>query len=146
MKAYSSKAIANEFIRLAQNDGGLTHMQIQKLVYFAHAMNLATYNEPLIRETFQAWPFGPVDVKIYLEFKGSGKTKIKELIENVNETIDERSKQLIEIIYDRLGKKSGWELSDFSHKESPWKSVFEKGKSNPITNDSIIKYYRSKEQ
>lgn len=144
MKGYSSKAVANEFIHLAQENGGITHMKIQKLVYFAHAMNLATFNRPLIKETFQAWPFGPVDVTIYLEFRGYGKTKIKELIQNVNETIDERSKELIKIIYNRVGNDDKWELSDFSYKESPWKRVFEKGKSNSITNDSIIEYYRSR--
>ncbi|MBO6042891.1 MAG: hypothetical protein J6P47_00270 [Acetobacter sp.] len=40
---YSSFVVANEFIRLAQKGGGITHMQLQKLVYFAHAQDFVDY-------------------------------------------------------------------------------------------------------
>ena len=40
---YSSFVVANEFIRLAQKNGGLTHMQLQKLIYFAHVESLLKF-------------------------------------------------------------------------------------------------------
>lgn len=145
MVGYNSQTIANEFILLGRKDGGMTHSKLQKLVYFAHAMSLASYGEPLVKDTFQAWPFGPVSVSLFLSLKSCGKNKIIELIDHVNEDIDRRSKELISVVYDRVGKNEYWELSDFSYPDSPWRSVYVKGKSNPITNDSIVRYYTATE-
>lgn len=143
MKGYESKTIANQFISLAMDSGGLTHSKLQKLLYFSHAMSLATYGVPLVKDTFQAWPFGPVSVQLYLLLKERGKEKVKSLFEDVVEKLDDRTKDLIQIVYNRVGENEDWELSDFSHSDSPWKSVYVKGKSNPITNESIVNYYRT---
>ncbi|HEB9328872.1 TPA: DUF4065 domain-containing protein [Campylobacter coli] len=144
--AYCGKKIANEFIRLNCNKNNiLTHMHIQKLVYFAHAMSLATYNKPLVKETFQAWPYGPVNVEIYQELKGSGKDNIISMLKTEDDSaeLDENSKKIIHAVYDKFGGKNAWKLSEISHNNSPWKKVFEKGKSNPISNEDIINYYKS---
>lgn len=143
MKAYSSKAIANEFIRLAQKDGGLTHMQIQKLVYFAHALSLVVYDRPLVEKRFQAWPYGPVDLDVFLVFRGSGKQKIKNLIQNINQTIDSETHELIRLVYKTFGKKTGWELSELTHEGAPWKETYKPGESNIISDEDIKKYYKA---
>ncbi|MBZ7936520.1 DUF4065 domain-containing protein [Campylobacter sp. B0100352/1] len=144
--AYSGKRIANEFIKLSKTKkNSLTHMQIQKLVYFAHAMSLATYERPLVRETFQAWPYGPVNVAIYQELQGSGKKEITKLLKADDDSIDldEESKNIIEAVYNKFGKKNAWELSEISHNDSPWKKVFQENKSNAIQNEDIIEYYKA---
>lgn len=143
MKGYSSKAVANEFIYLSKNNGGITHMQIQKLVYFAHALSLVVYNRPLVKKKFQAWPYGPVDLDVYLVFRGSGKQKIKDLIQNISETIDNETHELITLVYETFGKKMGWELSEFSQEGSPWKETYKLGESNKISNKKIKKFYKN---
>ena len=144
---YPSKVIANEFIRLAQKNGGLTHLQIQKLVYFAHVESLGKHDKPLVRRLFRAWSFGPVDLEIYSEFRGSGKRKIKEEIRYVGDTIDESSKCLIKEVYKEYGDKTGWELSEMSHDTTsylghPWAEVYQKGETGIlIPNEEIKKCY-----
>ena len=145
---YPSKVIANEFIRLAQKNVGLTHLQIQKLVYFAHVESLVKHGKPLVRRLFRAWSFGPVDLEIYSEFRGSGKSKIKEEIWYLDDTVDESSKCLIKEIYKKYGDKTGWELSKISHDETsyfgrPWVEASQKGKTDVlIQNEEIKKCYR----
>lgn len=140
--SYLSTTIANEFIRLAQKDGGLTHMQLQKLIYLAHFENLKRYDQPLVKGMFQAWTYVPVNVRVYVKFQKSGKEKIQKEIENVPHEIDSRSKVLVEEIYKEYGHLSGWDLSDITHDKSrpfgrPWFKVYKKGESNPISNSVI---------
>lgn len=140
---YSSFVVANEFIRLAQKNGGLTHMQLQKLIYFAHVESLRKYGQPLVKGVFQAWTYGPVDISVYLEFRGSGKEKISE-IKNVSDQIDGQSKKIIEGIYNKYGDKPAWRLSEITHDKSnlfgrPWCKVYEEGESNPIPNSIIMR-------
>ncbi|MBO6085897.1 MAG: DUF4065 domain-containing protein [Acetobacter sp.] len=139
---YSSFVVANEFIRLAQKNGGLTHMQLQKLIYFAHVESLRKYGQPLVKGVFQAWTYGPVDISVYLEFRGSGKEKISE-IKNVSDQIDSNSKAIIKEVYVRYGQMSAWQLSEMTHDENspfgrPWYNAYKEGESNPIFNDDII--------
>ncbi|EDP6894160.1 DUF4065 domain-containing protein [Campylobacter lari] len=146
-KLYSSKAIANEFIRLAQKDNKtLTHMQLQKLIYFAHAVTLVIFKHPLVKNGFQAWPFGPVNLELYLELQGSGKNGIEKYI-NLDQyhndiKYDEKTMKIIDSIYKKLGDKDGWELSKMTHQKGhPWSSVYKKGKSNLIDDNAIMYFY-----
>ena len=53
--------VANYFIKRALKEGKLfTPLQIQKLVFFAHAWGLALLNRPLLEKEFEAWAYGPV--------------------------------------------------------------------------------------
>lgn len=62
MSSYSAKDIAMAFVKKAIESGKpVTQMQLQKMVYFAHGLHLAnTKGEPLVKEEFQAWRYGPV--------------------------------------------------------------------------------------
>jgi uncharacterized phage-associated protein len=79
--AHSSLAIANEFLKRAQDEGkALTHLHVQKLVYIAHGFNLALYGEPLIDEQFQAWEFGPIAPDLYRALRHYGSGPVTRLI------------------------------------------------------------------
>lgn len=76
--AYSALAVANAFIERAKqsNIRDLTHMKLQKLVYFAHAWTLAITGKPLLDESVMAWKFGPVIPSLYTEFRKYGSMPI----------------------------------------------------------------------
>lgn len=38
----------------------ITHLKMQKLVYYAQGIHLCYTNKPLFDEEIQAWPHGPV--------------------------------------------------------------------------------------
>src|SRR5215469_2786509 len=75
--SYPASLIAYAFVKRGIDDGNpVTQMKLQKLVYFAHGLHLASYNEPLISEKFQAWKYGPVVPAIYRDYKLYGSSPI----------------------------------------------------------------------
>jgi uncharacterized phage-associated protein len=79
--AHSSLAIANEFLKRAQDEGkALSHMHVQRLVYIAHGFNLAINHEPLVDEQFQAWEFGPIAPELYQALRRYGSRPVTRLI------------------------------------------------------------------
>src|SRR5262249_1962754 len=76
--AYDGRAGANLLLDLADELGlSLTPMALQKIAFFAHGWRLAEKGEPLIRQPFEAWEYGPVLRSVYDAFKRSGGAKIK---------------------------------------------------------------------
>lgn len=79
--AYSSLAIANEFLIRAHKQGiSLNQMQLQKLVYIAHGANLAINGEPLIEDGIEAWDYGTVIRRLRDALKKHGVSSIDQLI------------------------------------------------------------------
>lgn len=52
-----------------ENAKPITHLKLQKLVYYAQAWYLALYEEPLFVEPLEAWVHGPVEPGLYRRFK-----------------------------------------------------------------------------
>jgi uncharacterized phage-associated protein len=66
-------AVANELLALAKERGfPVSPMKLQKLLYFAHGWHLALRGKPLIKESVEAWRFGPVIRSVYRAFKSYG--------------------------------------------------------------------------
>lgn len=75
--AYDGRAVANVLLDLADELGlSLTHMSLHKIAYFAHGWRLAEVGEPLVRQQFEAWAYGPVLRSVYDAFKIAGRAKI----------------------------------------------------------------------
>lgn len=67
---YDVRDIANFILEFAEGRGlKLTNLALQKLLYFAHGWFYAIYEEPLIKNKFEAWKYGPVQRVIYDQFK-----------------------------------------------------------------------------
>lgn len=148
MKSYSAKAIANEFIRLFQNsDNGINHSKLQKFVYFAHALSLSNYDRKLINDGFYAFPFGPVNKSLYLEFKDSKNEKIQRFLD-----LDQYRKEIqkdrdifniIVEIYEAFLNEDGAELSNLIHyRGTPWELYFIEDKLNYIDDGAIQHFYK----
>jgi uncharacterized phage-associated protein len=75
--AYDSREIANGMLdegdRLLQP---VTHLALQKLLYFAHALFLIERKRPLVSGYFEAWKNGPVHPAAYEAFKTAGRAPI----------------------------------------------------------------------
>ena len=70
---FNSVAVANKFIQLAGYENRLlTQMQLHKLVFFAHALALASQDTPLIRGAFIATQYGPVEAELWEFTKSYG--------------------------------------------------------------------------
>lgn len=157
--AYDAKAVANYFLDIAiRNKTSITPMKLQKLIFFAHGWNLALFDEPLISDPIQAWPFGPVIPSIYHEFKhersGAISCKATELdlekfdfVELSVPAEDTNSRKLMDRIWDVYGKLDGPQLSDITHQPgTPWaeaRRLFGDDEKNiPIGNAEIATFFK----
>lgn len=150
METISSSMVANFFINRAGSDyiddgvyEGVTNLKLQKLLYFAQAVHLGVYGCELFDEEIEAWKFGPVIPSIYKKYKVNKNEAIP--LEEVNEDIDDDTKQFLESIWRMFSKYSAYELVSITHDHQPWKQIFYNGNAddNIIPKDIMRNYYRN---
>lgn len=116
--------VANIFIELANDDeqGNITNMAVNKLVYFAQGWSLALLNKPLFDDDILAWQYGPVEKQVYYTFKPCGRDLIEEPSENVDtENLNSDEIDLIMDVYNHYREYSSIGLMNLSHdEEGPW--------------------------
>lgn len=155
--AYDSRYIANLLLDQAEEKGlGLSNAEINKIIYFLHALYLAKFSKPLIDAKIEAWDYGPVIREIYSEFKSCGSGKIShrakkldtKLLRKVDvyEEINLSDANFLFPLIDRYARLGASRLISLSHeKGGPWDLVYNaSGRSNPgmeISNDLIREYF-----
>ena len=137
--AYSPVAIANYFISRAAREGApLSHMKLQKLVYFAEGWHLAFKDQQLIDDRIEAWPYGPVIKSLYHQFKSYRNANIREpetIIEANGGRIkvdipnipngDTFTLGLLNKIWEIYGNFSAIDLSTMTHQDgTPWHKTY----------------------
>jgi uncharacterized phage-associated protein len=119
-------------------EGGITHLKLQKLLYYAQGCYLAIYNKPLFKEAIVAWKYGPVVEEVYNRFKGSDKNPLK-LQEDVDITdITALDQGFLEETYQIWGQYSALKLVNMTHEEAPFK---ETAQGDVIDNERIKAYF-----
>lgn len=133
--SYDPRSIANVVLGLAkENDCQVTHLSLQKIIYFIHGRFLTETGQPLVSGSFEAWKFGPVHPAIYSQFKDSGyhpidkKASIRELKTGEAKEIQEPEERDIRLFVretaERYLKLSPGRLVELSHAiNSPWDAV-----------------------
>lgn len=127
---------------------GITHLKVQKLLYYAQGIFLAIYNFPLFNESILAWPHGPVVKDVYSTFCDYGRSDIPfddSWLEEVNEIeSNEQISEILNLTYDNYGGYTAWQLREKSHIEGgPWQVTVDTiGMNKIIKNDMIKKYFR----
>lgn len=131
---YNVKTVAKWFIEnnitSSENsyDGNLT---LNKLIYFADAMNFTIKNEKLVDEPPVGYANGPVYQTIYIDHRHHNSMSIKE----ATGEISEETKQLLKVVKFAFGSYKPDYLSKLTHGQSPWKTKqdeCEKSDYNPI--------------
>ena len=142
---YTPQQVANYFIAMHKQENiNLDLMKLLKLVYIAYAWYLSRTNEKLFDESIQAWRDGPVVPSLYHEFKHSPKKiKISSYGEEENsppfiDTDDDEVNNVLFAVYDMYKDKDGFQLSQITHENKPWKEAIKKG-YNAILDDADIK-------
>lgn len=145
--AYDARNVANQFLRLARANGRvLTNMQLQKLVYIAHGYSLAILHKPLIRQSAQAWRYGPVIPDLYQALRQYGAGVVTKPIElGHSEELSETDQELLVAVTAAYGRFTGPQLSTMTHRAgTPWKHVYQPDASfnnDAIPNTLIEKHY-----
>jgi uncharacterized phage-associated protein len=156
--SYSPRIVANALIRKGKEHGEkLTHMKLQKLVFFLHGWGLALQGRPIISEQVEAWPYGPVVDALYHELKHHGSRPIEQYLVELDEESgqlkafvptlkDQRFWDLLEKVWDRYGSKSAIFLSEITHLPgTPWEQTRKSG-GRMIPDELIASYFKGKLQ
>lgn len=139
---------------------GITHIKLQKLLYFIQGWNLGYIKHPLFNDSPEAWVNGPVYVKVYNKYK---KYKDKQIpvktTKEINEiTLDKKAKglklnskqqELLNATLQHYGKESAFKLVYRTHVDAPWNDArkglkpFDLSKTI-ITHKSMQDFYGAK--
>lgn len=115
---------ADWFLSRIDRDAGeaITHLALQKLLYFAQAWYLANRGKPLFEEDFQAWAHGPVVRSIYDRFKGSSWEALPAPSNSPN--VSGEVAKLLELVFAKYGGYGAKKLEKITHeKGAPWDVV-----------------------
>lgn len=75
---YDPRAVANCLLDFAWGyELKVTHLALQKTIYFLHARFLKEFEKPLVTGHFEAWKHGPVHPQLWSSFKNSGRDEIR---------------------------------------------------------------------
>jgi uncharacterized phage-associated protein len=160
---YSAIAVANWFIDRNRVDHfDLTHLKIQKLLYYAQGFYLANFDKPLFEDNIEAWKYGPVIQSIYFGLRFCEKSqqivdKIQGyVIENgeyitTTPTIDANDLQTTDFLsafWLMYAKYNAWTLVNSTHQNgTPWdqvnKAFIEGASFSQIIPIELLKYYFS---
>ncbi|MCG8409522.1 MAG: DUF4065 domain-containing protein [Phycisphaerales bacterium] len=98
----------------------ISHMRLQKLLYYAQGWRLAMRGESLFDDPINGWVHGPVVRSVYPAFSryDAGAIPSSEAEEGEKLACDEMA--LVESIWENYKKYSAAELRKKTHSEEPW--------------------------
>ena len=147
-RLYSASTVASYFLKLAESNGQLiTHMRLQKLVFFSHAWSLAIRSYPLLDEDVQAWETGLVIPSIYGEYISFGRRKITSFLYRPKRLVllqaDRVVVDLLNTVWEVYSAYTDLKLLEMTHlRNSPWKQARSRSlKPKSTVPDEVIKEY-----
>ena len=129
---HPSVQVANQLLAA---HGDVSHMKLQKLLYYANGWWLATHGEPLLNEPPQVWRYGPVFRGLYGIFARFGHSSIGTPVSpgpfpngvNLVEGDNGNVTPFLDWIWQEHGHKTAGQLSDETHAlGTPWRQIAEK--------------------
>lgn len=135
--------VAEYLIRFFESkEDCLTHLKLQKLLYYAQGIGLGRFNKKLFNNAFFAWDHGPVVQEIYNKYKNFGSAPLnKETSIDLREL--ESNESAVGILNETIslyGIYSAWTLRNKTHNESPW---LDTPQSEIIGDDKFIKFFKN---
>ncbi len=123
----------------------ISNLKLQKLLYFVQAYFLINLGRPCFFDTIEAWDFGPVVPNVYHTFKMYGGGQIPYFYADeydIKDAISDDDKKRIGVVVDSLAKYTASDLVEATHKQAPWKNVYNpRVLGTEITNLSIKEYF-----
>lgn len=104
---------------LLAKTGPITTMKLQKLVYYAQAWHLVFHAEPLVPETIEAWPQGPVMRALYDRHRGV--RQVSKWPWGDKEKLIASEQATVRWVLEKYGAFSAESLSEMTHMEAPWR-------------------------
>jgi len=109
--------------------GPMSHLKLQKLLFYCDAYHLAYFQDELIPESFEAWVHGPVCRAVYNSLKdnsvlysdlGFDCRNDADPDSDVEDSLNSSQLELVHSVLKYLHSWSGFELETATHGEWPW--------------------------
>jgi len=137
--------VARYFIARSNDseDEGISHLKLQKLIYYAQGYHLALYDTPLFQEEIYAWMHGPVCPDVYRKYKANKANPILEPSDDdFTKIFNQNQIELLDEIYSVLGRFAAWKLRDLTHAEPTWKN--HEADASVIPHDEMREYFKTR--
>jgi len=146
---HDARAVANFFIETACREQHiLTHLALQKILFFAHAWHLAKFDRPLIGQQFEAWQYGPVIRVVYDQLKDLKKKPIDRLLNKIDINsgawiksdyhFSEEENLFLSGLFKYYSKFHAGTLVDLTHdKDGPWEKIWNMSVDNAVPGMAI---------
>ena len=141
-----STDIANWFLCNIDREAGdsITHLKLQKLLYYAQAWCMVLSGKSLFEDDFEAWSHGPVLPCIYHEYKHFGFEALPgcDCVNNIEEDVE----NILDEVCRVYGEKSAKYLEELTHHEAPWIEArnglpLEVRCSSIISKENMLRFY-----
>jgi uncharacterized phage-associated protein len=120
----SARSVADHLLRLASAEDEpecLTHMRLQKLLYYVQGWSLALRGKPMFDDRIEAWAHGPVVRSLFSTFTDFGSLPVDlEAHPLLDGDLDVEEKEFIEAVWDAYKQHSTFNLRQMTHGEDPW--------------------------
>jgi uncharacterized phage-associated protein len=103
---------------ILEHKGPMDTFRLQKLVYYAQALHLATTGGPLFSDRIEAWTNGPVVPTLYQRHRGDYRVKT---VSGRSDRLDDSALRSVETMLDYYGDQSSSWLVNQVHLEEPWR-------------------------
>lgn len=104
----------------------IDEMKLHKLLYFTQRESIIQTGEPLFKDCFEAWKYGPVMVSIRAAYKNDT------LHEELPKNLQEYYKNVFDSIFKLYAPKDSWSLSSITHGEYAWQKAREQVSENNL--------------
>lgn len=137
---------------LTKADEAITHLALQKLVYFTQSWSSVFLPKPIFHEEIQAWVHGPVVPRLYHIYKDYGFHPLPQVKDFDTTIFNDTQIALLEMIWDVYSKYHAKALEELTHTEDPWKKhrkyidADEKSTSTISIDDMFNYYYPLKDE
>lgn len=121
----------------------MTHLKLQKLLYYCQAYALGLYGEPLFDDNIEAWKNGLVVRSVYKEYSKYGRSCIPH-VDSREFNLDERTKNVAGLVTQDKGRYAAWALRDLTHDEEPWQVAYAHGQNTFISREAMQRYFDAK--
>lgn len=95
----------------------IDEMKLHKLLYLCQRESLAIINEPMFREKFEGWKYGPVCREVRNCYTDDG------IFADGAREISYQNMYIAKNVILQYGALESWKLSELSHKEVSWRNA-----------------------
>ena len=126
-----------------EEENGICHLKLQKLLYYAQGFYLALFEQPLFKSQIEAWRQGPVCPEVYYEYKKNGGNLISAPKDfEPTSVFSQEQIEFLDEVYEVFGQFSTWKLRNMTHDEPPWTN--NEINANEISVDEMADYFKTR--